>query len=68
MKSHLRSRGEEGGGTAVRGAQGRSRGRGERAAVDVHPRVLLLPLGPPVLEPYFDLKKGISKMMGPRFS
>ena len=56
MKSHLRPRGEEGGGTAESGAHGRPRGRGERAAVDVHARVLLLPLGPTVLEPDFDLQ------------
>ena len=56
VRSHLWSRGKEGGRSSVRGAEGGSRGRGEGAAVDVHPRVLLLPLGPTVLEPDLDLR------------
>ena len=53
---YLRPRGEEGGRPAVRWAHGGARGRGERAAVDVHAGVLLLPLGPTVLEPDLDLQ------------
>ena len=55
---YLWPRGEEGGRPrAVRGAHGgMARGRGQRAAVDVHARVLLLPLGPAVLEPDLDLQ------------
>ena len=53
---YLWPRWEEGGGPAVRWAHGGARGRGERAAVDVHAGVLLLPLGPAVLEPDLDLQ------------
>ena len=63
---YLWSRGEERGWPAERGAQGGPRGRGESAAVDVHPRVLLLPLGPPVLEPDFHLQIDDNNMISGR--